>query len=131
MIGGQVDTGLEAVVVLTVRGESGRERNIPFVVDTGSDDPGGFDLVVNATPLGMRAGDPLPFDVDRISPSTFVGEVVMANEMTPLLQAARARGCAIQPGADMLFEMIPAYLEFFGFPSATPDELRAVARISY
>jgi len=45
--------------------------------------------------------------------------------------AARARGCATQPGTDMLFEMIPAYLEFFGFASATPDELRAVAQIRY
>jgi len=79
----------------------------------------------------MRPGDPLPFDVERIAPRTFVGEVVMASEITPLLAAARARGCAIQPGTDMLFEMIPAYLEFFGFPSTTPDELRDVAQIRY
>ena len=102
-----------------------------LVVGTGSNDPAGFDLVVNATPLGMRAGDSLPFDVSRLSASTFVGEVVMASEITPLLRAARERGCTIQPGTDMLFEMIPAYLEFFGFPSATPDELRAVAQIRY
>ena len=102
-----------------------------LVVRTGANDPAGFDLVVNATPLGMRPGDPLPFDVDRIAPQAFVGEVVMATEMTPLLRAARQRGCAVQPGTDMLFEMIPAYLEFFGFPSATPEDLRAVARIRY
>jgi hypothetical protein len=41
------------------------------------------------------------------------------------------RGCRYQIGTDMLFEMIPAYLEFFGFGTATPDELRAVARVSY
>ena len=102
-----------------------------LLVGTGSNDPAGFGLAVNATPLGMHAGDPLPFDVDRLSPSTFVGEVVMASEITPLLRAARERGCSVQPGTDMLFEMIPAYLEFFGFPSATPDELRAVAQIRY
>jgi shikimate dehydrogenase len=28
----------------------------------------------------------------------------------------------------MLFELIPAYLEFFGFEGATPDELRAAAQ---
>ena len=56
---------------------------------TGSDDPAGFDLVVNATPLGMGAGDPLPFDVDRLAPATFVGEVVMQAEITPFLRAAR------------------------------------------
>ena len=100
-------------------------------VRVGSNDPAGHEIVVNATPLGMREGDPLPVDVERIAPGSFVGEVVMATEMTPLLQAAAARGCAVQPGTDMLFEMIPAYLEFFGFGTATPDELRAVARIRY
>ena len=102
-----------------------------LAVRTGSNDPAGFDVVVNATPLGMREGDPLPFDVDRIDPSTFVGEVVMKAEYTPLLEAARAKGCAVQVGTDMLFEMIPAYLEFFGFGSASPEELRAVARLQY
>ena len=97
----------------------------------GSHDPAGWDVVVNATPLGMKDGDPLPMDVARILPSTFVGEVVMKAEITPFLAAARARGCAYQVGTDMLFEMIPAYLEFFGFRSATPDELRDVAAISY
>jgi shikimate dehydrogenase len=102
-----------------------------LVVQTGSADPAGQDLVVNATPLGMRDDDPLPFDVARIAATTFVGEVVMKTEITPLLRAARDRGCRIQVGTDMLFEMIPAYLEFFGMPVATADELRAVARIEY
>jgi shikimate dehydrogenase len=98
-------------------------------VSTGSKDPEGYDIVVNATPLGMNDGDPLPMDVDRIAASTFVGEVVMKQEITPFLQAARDKGCKIQVGTDMLFEQIPAYLEFFGFGSPTPDELRAVAHI--
>jgi len=94
-------------------------------------DPAGYDLVVNGTPLGMRPGDPLPFDVTRLEPRTFVGEVVMKSEITPLLAAARDRGCRYQVGTDMLYEMIPAYLEFFGFGTATPDELRAVAQVAY
>jgi len=100
-------------------------------VRVGGNDPSGYGLVVNATPLGMRASDPLPFDAERLAPSTFVGEVVMKQEITPLLEAARRRGCGYQVGTDMLFEMIPAYLEFFGFGLATPDELRAIARIVY
>jgi shikimate dehydrogenase len=55
----------------------------------------------------------------------------MKQEMTPLLQAAKARGCPFQLGTDMLFEMIPAYLEFFGFGTATPEELREVAQLRY
>lgn len=100
-------------------------------VSTGSNDPASFELIVNATPLGMKDGDPLPFDIDRIAPGTFVGEVVMKQAYTPLLQAAMAKGCPVQLGTDMLFEMIPAYLEFFGFGSATPEQLRAVAQIRY
>ena len=100
-------------------------------VSTGSNDPDGFDLVVNATPMGMNEGDPMPMDISRIAASTFVGEVVMKTEMTAFLAAAQARGCRVQVGSDMLFEQIPAYLEFFGFPVTTPDELRSVARLSY
>ena len=100
-------------------------------VTLGSNDPAGCDVVVNATPLGMKSDDPLPMDVTRIAPSTFVGEVVMKSEMTPFLAAARERGCQYQVGTDMLFEQIPAYLEFFGFRTTTPEELRLVAQISY
>ena len=108
------------------------EQHYPSVrARVGPSDPAGYDLVVNATPLGMRAGDPLPFDPGRLAPTTFVGEVVMKSEITPLLAAARSRGCRYQIGTDMLFEMIPAYLEFFGFGTATPDELRAVSRVAY
>ena len=94
-------------------------------VELKAPDPAGYDLVVNCTPLGMKPDDPLPFDVSRLTPATFVGEVVSKAEMTPLLQAAQARGCRFQVGIDMLFEMIPAYLEFFGFGTATADELRS------
>ena len=100
-------------------------------VEIRSSDPAGYDLVVNGTPLGMKPTDPLPFDVARLSPKTFVGEVVMKQEITPLLKAAQAKGCRYVVGTDMLFEMIPAYLEFFGFGTTTPEELRAVSRVSY
>jgi shikimate dehydrogenase len=117
----------------TMNGLAERLRaNYPKLqVTTGSIDPAGFDVVVNATPLGMKPGDPLPMDVTRIAPSTFVGEVVMKVEITPFLDAVRARGCEFQIGTDMLFEQIPAYLEFFGYRTTTADELRAVAQISY
>jgi shikimate dehydrogenase len=89
-----------------------------------------MDLVVNATPMGMNEGDPLPLDVERLDPSTFVGEVVMKADMTAFLTAAQARGCPVQIGTDMLFEQIPAYLEFFDFPTTSADSLRSVARLN-
>jgi shikimate dehydrogenase len=108
-----------------------RRHHAALVVGTGSNDPSGHDLVVNATPLGMNDGDPLPMDVSRIAPSTFVGEVVMKAEMTAFLKAVQARGCPYQVGTDMLFEQIPAYLEYFGLPTTTPENLRSLARLSY
>jgi len=98
-----------------------------MTIHTGSKDPAGYELLVNATPLGMKDGDPLPVDMDRVDASTFVGEVVMKTDMTAFLKAAQAKGCRIQMGADMLYEQIPAYLEYFGYPVPTPDELRAAA----
>jgi len=79
----------------------------------------------------MNEGDPLPMDVSRIAPETFVGEVVMRQEMTAFLAAVKVRGCRFQVGSDMLFEQIPAYLEFFGYPTTTAEVLRSVAKLSY
>lgn len=55
----------------------------------------------------------------------------MKEEITPFLAAVRAKGCDYQVGTDMLFEQIPAYLEFFGFGTTTSDELRRLAQIHY
>ena len=130
--------GVAALTLFDSRPESARELAQRLIahypemeLNSGSNDPAGHDLVVNATPLGMKAGDPMPMDVERIAPGTFVGEVVLKDEMTPFLKAVQARGCRCQVGIDMLFEQIPAYLEFFGFPATTARALRTVARIAY
>jgi shikimate dehydrogenase len=130
--------GVGAISLFDARAESAQglgqrlTQHYPLLeVYTGSNDPAGFDLVVNGTPMGMNEGDPMPMDVSRISATTFVGEVVMKTEMTAFLTAVQARGCRFQVGSDMLFEQIPAYLEFFGFPSTTPEVLRSVATLKY
>ncbi len=130
---GVATLGLFDVNTASAEGLAGRLRQhyAALQVTTGSNDPAEFDLVVNATPMGMNAGDPMPMDVTRIASSTFVGEVVMKTEMTAFLAAAAERGCRVQIGSDMLFEQIPAYLEFFGMPSTTPEELRALATLNY
>jgi shikimate dehydrogenase len=94
-------------------------------------DPAGYRLVVNATPLGMSADDPLPFNPMRLDDGAFVGDVVLTAEPSSLLKAAGRRGCRLLLGTDMLFEQIPAYLEFFGYGTAAPEELQAIAQISY
>ena len=130
--------GIAAISLFDARAESQdalaqrlRTHYPALQVHTSSNDPAGHDLVVNATPMGMNPGDPMPMDMARIAPSTFVGEVVMKTEMTAFLLAAQARGCRYQIGSDMLFEQIPAYLEFFGLPSTSADTLRAVATLQY
>tara|TARA_Y200000002_G_C22591637_1_gene625479 strand:+ start:101 stop:946 length:846 start_codon:yes stop_codon:yes gene_type:complete len=100
-------------------------------INLGCNDPSGFEIVVNATPMGMEPGDPLPIDVGRISPDTMVGEVVMKQEVTPFVLAARERGCMTQIGTDMLFEQIPAYLEFLRLPTTSAENLRSLSHIRY
>lgn len=71
-------------------------------LETAAADPEGYDMVVNATSLGMRPGDALPLDVTRLDPSTLVAEIIMKPPMTALLLAARERGCVIHEGRHML-----------------------------
>ena len=123
---GLFDTHPEAAPALVRRL---RARYPLLAITSDSNDPAGYAIVVNATPMGMNDGDPLPLDIGRVARDAFVGEVVMQRETTAFLAAARARGCQTQVGSDMLFEQIPAYLEFFGLPSTTPEHLRSVARL--
>jgi shikimate dehydrogenase len=70
-------------------------------VVAGGRDPRGYGVVINATPVGMAADDPTPIDVDGLNAMMFVGDVITAPAVTPLLIAARALGCGTQTGADM------------------------------
>jgi len=71
------------------------------------------DLVVNATSLGLRSGDPLPADLSAIAPQCLVADVVMVPRDTPFLLAAQAKGCPVQYGEDMLAGELPLMLGFF------------------
>ena len=62
----------------------------------------GFDLVVNATPVGMNDDPNVPFPTDTLSSSTLVADVVTNPEMTPWLAAALDKGCDVQYGAEMV-----------------------------
>ncbi|MEK7344538.1 MAG: shikimate dehydrogenase [Pseudomonadota bacterium] len=74
-------------------------------VVVGSSDPTGHDIAINATPLGMQEGDPMPIDADKFTPSLFVGCVVTAPAVPPLIAAARAAGCNTLTGADMFAQV--------------------------
>ncbi|HWT10295.1 MAG TPA: shikimate dehydrogenase, partial [Roseomonas sp.] len=80
----------------------------------GGADPSGHDVVVNATSLGMHAGDALPLDVTRLAPPMLAAEVIMAPEVTPFLAAAAARGCATHGGKPMLAAQVALLARFMG-----------------
>lgn len=61
-----------------------------------------FDLVVNATSLGMHDDEPLPVPIERLSPSSMVAEVIMAPARTPLLVEAERIGCRTVTGMAMM-----------------------------
>lgn len=85
-----------------------------FPVSVGSDDPSGHDIVVNGTSLGMRPDDPAPLDFAKLDPAMIVAEVIMVPEITPLLAAAREKGCRIHLGRPMLDQQIELMADFFG-----------------
>ena len=76
------------------------------------------DIAVNATPLGMKPGDPLPLDPAALPAGTLVVDVIMQPAETPLLRHAAQRGLPVHPGRPMLDHQLPAYLDFFGLPQA-------------
>ena len=79
----------------------------------GSADPTGFELVVNATPVGMRPEDPSPVEVEKLAPETFVGCVITAPAVSPWVAAARARGCQGSVGTDMYKAVQALMINFF------------------
>lgn len=81
-------------------------------------DPQGYDLVINASPLGLGEADPLPCDVSRMAHDAALVDILMKNQPTPLVRAARARGLVAQPGFEMMIQQAHLYLEFFGFHEA-------------
>jgi len=81
-------------------------------VQVGSADPTGYGVIVNATPAGMGADDPLPLDASRLSPDAFVADVITAPAVTPLIAAARALGCGTQVGAGMFAAVCEHMVDF-------------------
>jgi shikimate dehydrogenase len=89
----------------------------------------GFDLVVNASPIGMNANDPISIDCSDLASDALVGDVVVHPQITPLLAEARRRGCHVQPGTVMMDHQLTAMREFLRLPEGDYSPA-AVARIT-
>jgi len=82
------------------------------MVSHGSNDPSGFDIALNATPMGMSDADPYPLQVGHIQPSMFVACVITAPAVSPLVAVARAKGCKTMTGADMFGRVRDLMVDF-------------------
>lgn len=88
---------------------------IPGVeVQAGKLAAGEYDVVINATPLGMRPDDPLPFDPVGLPASTLVVDVITKPVMTPLLERARESGHRVHGGNHMHAGQAIEAARFFG-----------------
>ena len=75
-------------------------------------------MVVNASPIGMSPGDGLPAAIEFLDPETLVGDVVISDAPTPLMQLAMRYGCPFVDGRDMHSGQVDALLAFFSFAAA-------------
>ncbi len=85
------------------------------------------DLIVNATSLGLRPGDPLPLEISLLRPGQTVYDIVTHD--TPLQQAAAAQGCTVSDGLSMLlWQGAIAYHRWFGSMPDIKSMRRALLR---
>jgi shikimate dehydrogenase len=99
-----------------------------------SNDPAGFDLIVNCTSQGLKPDDPLPFDPAHVDAGASVVDIIMTKQPTPLLRECRARGLRAEAGFEMLVQQVPEYLRFFGFEAvarAVQSDLSDVRSLLY
>ncbi len=90
-------------------------------ITIGSSDPSGFDLIANATPMGMKSGDPYPVDVARLSSEMFVGCVITVPAASPMVEAARRLGCLTSTGIAMYQALQSSMLDFLLFADGSQD----------
>ncbi|MGE5149267.1 MAG: shikimate dehydrogenase family protein [Rhodospirillaceae bacterium] len=91
--------------------------------------PHGIHYAINATPLGLKPDDPLPFDPMILAPEVLVAEVIMSPVETPLLRRARTHGRRIHHGRHTLDHQVPIQLDWFGIDSNGIDIVRLVRSI--
>ncbi|MFD0482610.1 shikimate dehydrogenase [Kineococcus sp. GCM10028916] len=103
-----VDPARAAAVAAVVGGSAHGPADLPELL---TDATG----IVHATPTGMAAHPGVPFDVSLLRPAQWVAEVVYRPLETPLVVAARSRGCRVLTGGGMaVFQAVDAFRWFTG-----------------
>lgn len=81
-------------------------------VTAGPSNPQGKTMVVNATPIGLKATDPYPLDIEGLSADMTVVDIIMEPVETKLLKYAKELGCRVQYGQPMMDCQMDAMAEF-------------------
>ena len=94
-------------------------------VGTDDADPAGFDIVANATPVGMHPKtDACPLDAARLRPGQIVFDAVYNPLETKLLREAGSRGCTTVRGVEMFVRQGARQFELWTGRSAPVDVMR-------
>jgi shikimate dehydrogenase len=129
--------GAEQVIVTDIRGGSadaladslgkrfGRERIRTVAHEHVAEVLSAADGVVNATPVGMSGSPDSPLPVDSLRHDLWVADIVYRPMATPLLLAARGRGCRTLSGGGMAVYQAAHALQLF--TGVVPDEQRMLA----
>ena len=114
------ETGAAAITIHDIDGAKASSlaarvaQAYPFCqVRVGKPEAAGYDIIVNATPVGMAQGDGLPAEIGRLDAAQLVIDVIAKPEVTPLLAAARSRGCRTVGGKTMLAGQVAELEKFF------------------
>lgn len=85
----------------------------------------GFDLVVNATPLGIKPNDRMPLQLSRLSAVRAVYDIVYQPHGTRWVKYARALGLPAADGTEMLLQQAAAAFELWFEQDAPLRAMRA------
>lgn len=92
------------------------------------------DLVLNATSLGLKATDPLPFDAAQLdlSQARAAYDMIYRPAETPFLRAAKIAGCRVANGVGMLlYQGVKALEIWTGQPAPVSVMREALVRNVY
>lgn len=73
------------------------------------------DIVINATPLGMKPLDPLPIELKGMGAGSVLFDIVPKPDVTPLIEQAKKLGALTIGGKRMIEGQANALVGFFGY----------------
>lgn len=122
-----LDAGIASLDIFDVNtasvarlGDALRRRETSAVIREGSACARStHDLIINATPCGMRIDDPIPIDLNAANAHVVVADLIMKPAETGLLTEAKGRGLVTHPGRHLLEHSIEAIAGFLNL-SPTP-----------